>query len=177
MRRVIHTNNDSVVVVRQDLGFVRTGELAETFPERVNATIHYPLIQGLSNQAVLKKIRSALKLKNIFGYTLAEYKEDAWLEEFDYVINFNRNFILDITFTQSGAGAYPDTHQKHFAFNLKTGDIIKADDVFNLASLPVLAKANNDRLESEIKKLFATQNMMRTMILKTGSVFQDTLTT
>ncbi len=59
-------------------------------------------------------------------------------EEFSYKVNYNKNSILDITFTQDGSGAYPDTQTRHFAINLKNGNVIKASDAFITSSLPTL---------------------------------------
>ena len=85
--------------------------------------------------------------------SLAEYREDTWLEEFTFKVNYNKNYILDITFTQSGSGAYPDTHTKHFAINLKNGSVIKASDVFVDDKLGSLAALVNRKLQSELKQI------------------------
>ena len=45
-------------------------------------------------------MRSLLDFKNIFDYSLKEYREDAWLAEFAYNVNHNSDYLLDITFTQ-----------------------------------------------------------------------------
>ncbi|HVF56429.1 MAG TPA: hypothetical protein VM934_09780 [Pyrinomonadaceae bacterium] len=107
----------------------------------------------MSNPAVLKKVRSTLRLKNIFDTSLAEYRQDTWLDEFDYQVNYNKNYILDITFTQSGSAAYPDTHTRHFAINLKTGETIKAADAFNASSFTRLARMADEKLQAEIKTI------------------------
>ena len=48
-----------------------------------------------------RRVRALLDFKNIFGYSLKEYREDAWLTEFDYVVNHNGNSLLDITFIKA----------------------------------------------------------------------------
>lgn len=147
------SSEDQAVIEKRKVVLVRRGQIARDFPERKTATVSYPVIKGLSDPAVLRKVRSMLRVKNVFDYSLAEYREDAWLTEFDYKVNYNKNFILDITFTQSGVGAYPDTHVKHFAINLKTGEIIKARDVFNSTSLTELAQTVDKKLQAEIKQI------------------------
>jgi hypothetical protein len=87
--------------------------------------------------------------KNIFGTSLAEYRANAWLSEFDYKVNYNRNSILDITFRQEGMGAYPDTHHKHFIINLRNGELIKAADAFDSATLDALAEMVDKKLQIE----------------------------
>ncbi|MFN2454589.1 MAG: hypothetical protein ABR577_10255 [Pyrinomonadaceae bacterium] len=132
---------------------VRSAKLAKQFPERKSAVVNYPVIKGLGNSLALNKIRSAIRLKNIFDTSLAEYKEDAWLTSFDYTVNYNKNFILDLTFKQEGVGAYPDEQTKHFAFNLNSGEIIKAKDVFKQTSLELLAGIVNDKLQAEVRRI------------------------
>lgn len=143
---------DRVVIEKQRIILVRTGKFVRDFPERRRAVINYPVITGgLSNAAVLRKVRSLLQVKNIFDTSVAEYRADTWLSEFDYRVNYNRNFILDITFTQEGMAAYPDSQTKHFAINLKTGDVIKAKDVFKPDALTTLAEMVDRKLQQEIK--------------------------
>jgi hypothetical protein len=60
---------------------------------------------------------------------------------------------LDITFTQDGLGAYPDTQTRHFAINLKNGNVIKASDVFINRSLPTLHTTLDGRLQGELKEI------------------------
>lgn len=112
-----------------------------------------PVISGLKPLSVLNKVRAHLELKNIFDTSLAEYKQDTWLSEFDYTVNYNKNSILDITFMQSGIAAYPDTHYKHLVINLKTGDVIKARDAFKPSSLETLTAMVNEKLQAELRQL------------------------
>ncbi|HEY0407638.1 MAG TPA: hypothetical protein VGC89_18030 [Pyrinomonadaceae bacterium] len=141
---------DRVVIAKKRIVIVRQGKLVKDFPDRKRAVINYPLItSGASSAAALRKVRALLQLKNIFDTSLAEYKSDTWLDEFDYEVNYNRNSILDITFTQSGMGAYPDEHTRHFAINLKTGDVIKARDVFKPSALKTLAEMADRKLRAE----------------------------
>jgi hypothetical protein len=89
----------------------------------------------------------------VFDSSVDDYRQVAWLEEFSYRVNYNRNHILDITFTQSGTGAYPDTHTKHFVINLKDGKLIKGPDVFLNEKLESLATLVNSKLQSELKQI------------------------
>jgi hypothetical protein len=144
---------DSVVIAKKRTVIVRSGKLVRDFPTRRRAVINYPLItSGAGSPAALRKVRALLQLKNIFGTSLAEYKADTWLDEFDYKVNYNKNSILDITFTQSGMGAYPDDHSKHFAINLKTGDVIKARDAFKPSAIKTLAAMADRKLREELEE-------------------------
>ncbi|HEX7316570.1 MAG TPA: hypothetical protein VF297_21895 [Pyrinomonadaceae bacterium] len=140
----------SALVQRRQVVIVRRGALARQFPERRRAVVNYPVVSGIADRNVLTKVRALLDIKNVFETSLAEYREDAWLTEFDYKVNYNRNDILDITFRQEGVGAYPDTHYKHFAIDLKTGEVIKAADAFEPDALQRLAALANEKLRAEV---------------------------
>ncbi len=144
---------DRVIIQRRRMVLVRSPKLAKQFPDRKTAVVIYPVVSGLSNPAVLRRVRSVLTLKNIFDYTLDEYRNDAWLSEFCYVVNHNGNYLLDITFTQNGMAAYPDEHSKHFLINLKDGSLVKAAEVFEPSKLAELAAMVDSKLQSELQQI------------------------
>jgi hypothetical protein len=150
---VIPDGMSSVVIQKRRIVLVRTDKIARDFPERKRAIVSYPVIKGPMNSAVLRKVRAMLEIKNIFGSSLAEYRSDAWLSEFDYKVNYNRDYILDITFRQDGVGAYPDSSSKHFAINLKNGSLIRAKDVFNPSALDTLTRLVDKKLQAEIQQI------------------------
>ncbi len=141
---------ERAVVGRRRIVIVRTGRLARRFPERKRAVVNLPVVSGLSDPTVLRKVRAALDLKNVFQTSLAEYRQDAWLEELDFKVNYNKRHILDISFWQSGTGAYPDTHYAHFVISLRTGDVLKASDVFEGGALYALAGMAHEKLQAEV---------------------------
>jgi hypothetical protein len=145
--------SDRVVVTPRKIVLTRGGEIARQFPEKRRATVIYPLVSGLNDPAALRRVRAILSLKNVFGSSLAEYRDDNWLEEFDYQVNHNQNHILDITFTQSGSAAYPDVQSRHFAINLKTGATLTASEVFVADKMVTLAALVDTRLQAEIQEL------------------------
>lgn len=146
---------DHVTIQRRRIVLVRSRELAKQFPHRKTAVVTYPVVSGLIDPAVLRRVRSAFDFKNIFDYSLKDYREDTWLTEFSYVVNYNKNYLLDITFTQSGAAAYPDEQSKHFLINLKDGRVVKAADAFETTKLNSLAVMVDRELQHEIKRLIA----------------------
>lgn len=145
--------NDRVVIQPRRIVVVRTPQIAKQFPDRKRAIITYPVISGLSDQVVLRRIRALFDRKNIFDYSLQEYREDAWLSEFSYDVNFNANHLLDITFNQNGVAAYPDDQSKHFLVNLKTGKVVTASEAFDSTKFPELAQRVNEKLQQEIKRI------------------------
>jgi hypothetical protein len=145
--------DDHVTIQRRRIVLVRPAKLAKQFPERKTAVVTYPIVGGLKNAVVLRRVRSTFEFKNIFDYSLKEYREDTWLFEFSYEVNYNKNYLLDITFRQSGMAAYPDEHTKHFLINLKDGRVVKARDAFAAGKMNALAAMVDRHLQEEIKRL------------------------
>lgn len=146
-------SNDRAIVTPRRFVIVRRGALATNFPYKKTATVTYPVISGLQDPKVLRRVQSIVQIKNAFDMSLDEYRQDAWLAEFTFKVNYNKNHILDLTFTQDGSGAYPDTHTKHFTINLQNGSLIKASDVFVDNKRDSLAALVNRKLQSELKQI------------------------
>jgi hypothetical protein len=144
---------DRVIIQRRRTVLTRPPKIASQLPHRKTAVVVYPVLAGLSDPAVLRKVRSAISFKNIFDYSLDEYRNDSWLSEFSYVVNYNRDYMLDISFTQSGMGAYPDEQQKHFLIDLRDGHVVKATDVFESGKLGALSVLVDRELQREIQRL------------------------
>jgi hypothetical protein len=117
-----------------------------------------PIVSGLSDPVVLARVRSQLDITKAFNSTLQEYREDTWLDDLGYKVNYNADYLLDITFTQDGIGAYPDTHEHNILINLRNGAPVRAADVFEAAKLDALIDLVNRELQREIQKLHA-ENM------------------
>ncbi len=143
---------DRAVIQRRRVLLLRSLKLAREFPNKKRAVVVYPVISGL-RAPVLLRVRSVLDFKNIFDYSLNEYREDAWLDEFSYRVNHNGNYLLDITFSQSGSGAYPDDQEKHFLINLRNGSVVKASDVFVADKLGSLSLMVDRKLKVELKQI------------------------
>jgi hypothetical protein len=143
------------VVIEEKKTTLRRGTKAKgDFKE---AAISFPVVKG--EGATARKVQKAISLKAVFDQSLeelaAEFRESSWLSEISYEVNYNKNFILDIAFYLSGVGAYPDTATRRVLVNLKTGDLLRAADLFNASSLKTLAAMVDSRMQSEIKKTVA----------------------
>jgi hypothetical protein len=143
---------ERAIIQRRRTVLVRDTDVVKQFPNRRTAVVTYPVITGLSPQT-LRKVRALLSFKNIFDYSLAEYRSDQWLSEFSYRVNHNANSLLDITFTQSGIAAYPDEQSKHFLIDLRSGALVVAADVFQGDKLETLTAAVDEKLQREIAEL------------------------
>lgn len=152
-RKPAGRSDDRVIITPRKITFPRAPRLGRIpVNDDDQATITLPVITGLRNKVVLNRIRTALQLKNIFGSTLAEYRKSAWLEELDYTVNYNRHHLLDLTFTEFGFGMHAESNRKHFLFDLRNGNVLKASDVFLAAKLDQLSGLVNEKLQQELKE-------------------------
>lgn len=148
------SSTDRVNIRSQKTILIRSGKIVRDFPQKRRVVVIQPVFSGLT-PPVLSKLRTTLNLKNIFGSSLREYQQESWLEEFSYEVHFNRHGLLDISFTQSGSGAYPDSQTKHFIVDLKTGRIVNAVDIIRPDQMEQLAKLIDLKLQAEIKQVLA----------------------
>lgn len=144
--------DDRVTIRRRTITLIRSREIAKKFPLGRKAVISYPVISGLRNQEVLRKVRAIIEFKNVFERTVDEYREDSWLQEINYRVGYNQNYILDLTFRQTGTGAYTSTDHQHFTIDLRRGTVVKASDVFVVDKLQQLAAVVDQKLQHELKE-------------------------
>jgi hypothetical protein len=166
---------DHVIVQPKRVVITRTGKAVRDFPERRKAIVRYPIVRGLTDATVLRRLQNTLALKNVSGSTLAEYRREPGLLSFDYKVNYNKNYLLDITFTDETEGAYPETHTKHFLISLKNGKVIKAAEAFNPESLAALARMADKKLKDEIKELLQANEEDKSSDADQKSMVKDQL--
>ncbi|PSB25977.1 hypothetical protein [Stenomitos frigidus] len=151
-------SNDRVRLETKTVTLIR-GKKGQEYPNYKEATIKYPQVTGLADQALLQNIQSAVSLKSVFGQSLeelrTEFLESWWLSEIDYAVNYNQNSLLDVTFTISGVGAYPSTYEKHRLVSLKTGKVLRATDVFKMQAFGTIAVMVNKAMQAEMKEAIA----------------------
>jgi hypothetical protein len=115
--------------------------------------VHYPVVTGLKNTVVLKRVQTAIGLKNIVGQSLKELQEDErpWLTNFGYTVNYNQDNILDLTYTISGIGAYPTNDLRRLSIDLRTGRILQVKDLFRLDTSGALTETIEAMMQQEIQ--------------------------
>ena len=120
-----------------------SGKKSAGFPEYRETIVRYPIVIGLQNSTVLKKVQTALSVKVILGQSLTELQQDTspWLTDLSYTINYNQNSILNLTYTISGMGAYPSTSQKRVSIDLISGNVLQAKNLFKPDSNVALAQS------------------------------------
>lgn len=143
----------TVKVTPQKTVYTRTPK--EGFEHKKTFTITAPKISGLS-AALNKKAETALSFERVFDLKVEEERTEIfWLEEADYKIEYNKNGVLSAALYVSGSGAYPSEYTKHVVVDLKTGNAVKATDVF--VKLPQLARFADTFLQARIKKEIAAR--------------------
>ncbi len=141
---------DRVIVQSRRVVVIRHGKEVRDFPERKKVIVRYPIVRGLSNSAVLRRVQNTLTMKNVFDHTLEEFRRETGLLSFDYEVNYNKNHLLDITFTEEAVGAYLEMGRKHLLINLKIGRVVRAADAFNPDSLNALVGLVDNKLKAEV---------------------------
>ena len=111
-----------------------------------------PHISGLRNKRIEGVINESLTLDQLFEISIKEESERSWLQGVSYQVCYNRHSLLDIKISLSGYGAYPDIMTQERVFDLRTGTMIKAQDLFFKNKLLSLATLVNSALKHECKK-------------------------
>jgi hypothetical protein len=138
---------DTVVILRhQEEG--SAGGSART------AEVHFPVVSGLTNAAVMVKVQKAVSLQTVLGQSVEQFQEDfqrrPTLESIEFQVNHNRNSILCLTFTHCGTVAHLLCYNRYVTVDLKTGDPIKAETAFvNPTGLAMLI---DGALQAEIRQ-------------------------
>lgn len=113
-------------------------------------TITYPKVSGVS-AALIKKIEANLSYEKAFDFTLKEeISEQYALDSASYEVLYNKSGILNILLIGEVSGAYPTTLQKSVVIDSKTGERVKAADIFT--KLTELAAKVKKSQEAEVKK-------------------------
>jgi hypothetical protein len=120
--------------------------------ETIAAKIQYPVVQGDE----MAKIQDAISLQQAYGQSLAEiraeYQEYYWLREISYETNYNRNGVLQLTYTIAGVGAYPSQSEKYIPVDLYSGKIITPDTLFSQENQTKIAAIVDDMMQKAIQQ-------------------------
>lgn len=135
-------------------------------------------IQGFSNCA--RKINNSLRSEilyadsnirdnQIFDKVWGTAKQSPTLSDLSYEVLGNNSSILSIKISAEGCGAYCESWDRYFVFNLKTGNQLHLDSMINAQGLLKLSKDFNSfkqvKLNDKIKEIRDT--------LKTDVVVKD----
>ncbi len=152
--------SDRVLITPQTARLMR-GKQSDPYVGPVRfAKIQYPQVRGISNATLLAKVQAAVSLKTIVGRSLEELRADLqevyWLTDINYTVNYNQNFLLDLTYEIAGTGAYPSQFEKHVTVDLKTGQPLRAHHLFKREALGAIAALVDKPMQVEIARAIAT---------------------
>lgn len=129
----------SVKITSKKITYTRPKAMSE---DKKTFVVNYPKVSGVS-KALATKIENTISYKNILNLNIVEEKSEVqWLEQADFEVGYNQNWILSINLFIEGWGAYPSSASKNVVVNLKTGARVRPADVFT----------NLTRLAAEVKK-------------------------
>jgi len=142
----------SVIISPKKTVYTRKGK--DVPKEKKTFSVTYPIVSGKIAPAVKKKLENTISYWRVFETTLAENTgENDWLSDLYYNVNYNRNGILDISLTQEGVGAYPDSQTVNLIVDMKTGKQIKFNDVFKTDQRAKMAQMVDKKLSDEKNKI------------------------
>jgi hypothetical protein len=116
-------------------------------------TVVYPKISGVSRR-LKQKIERNLRYEKTFNYFFTNGLDEEYqlLDKAYYRVLYNKNGILNLRFSIDVSAAYESHYDKTVAVDLRTGEIIKPEDVFLRSKLEQLAKRLDKSLQAEISK-------------------------
>jgi hypothetical protein len=139
----------SIKIVPIKVVYVRKN--AEEFENQRKVAVIYPKISNF-NKDISAKISEQISYWKNFEVTLDQIKTEFGITELSYKINYNKNFILDITLTQESQQAYPWTEKRFIVLDLRTGKRIKTDEMFKAKSFGTINKLIQATMKRELKK-------------------------
>jgi hypothetical protein len=145
----VNTFTQSITIVAKKTAYTRKS--VEGFENWRDVSVIYPKISNFDKN-VAAKISEQISYWKNFEITLAEIKGESGITELSYKINYNKNFILDITLTQESQQAYPWTEKRFIVLDLQTGKRIKIDELFETKSLRTIAKMIRSAMKRELEK-------------------------
>lgn len=75
-----------------------------------------------------------------------------WLDSLAYRVNYNAHGILDITYVQSGTGAYSWSSLENRTYDTKSGRVLRGSDVFREERRQMLEEALANRVRDAIER-------------------------
>ncbi|HEX8251061.1 MAG TPA: hypothetical protein VF599_23000 [Pyrinomonadaceae bacterium] len=117
-------------------------------------TIVYPKISGVADRRLKQKIERNLRYEKTFDFYFTSGLDEEYhlLDKGYYRVVYNKNGILNLRFSIDVSTAYKSHYDKTIAVNLKTGELIKPDEVFIRAKQEQLAARINKSLQAEIAR-------------------------
>jgi len=119
--------SQSVVITKRTVTYTRSKPQAD---HKRTFKVNYPVIKAVT-PAVARKIKGHLDYFKLWDMTLQEeLNEFQWLEQADFDVKFNDRGILCVMMFVEGSAAYPSGDTKFVVISTKTGNRLRAADLF-----------------------------------------------
>lgn len=153
-----------VKITPKETEYTRTGENVPDHKKKF--TVKYPVISGVKNPMLRKRIENSISYWSNFETKLDENLSDTWLYSLDYAVNYNKNSILDIRLVMEGSGAYPSMTDRNLVIDLRTGKRVYLADAFrNIGKLLVkIEKKQNAEIKASAIEDEITEEELRVEI-------------
>lgn len=135
--------------------------------DKLSKVYYFPEVD-MSNKFVADKVNSILRKEFLFVDTNCK-KEDIFNSVWDtkeqvaslynttFKILNNDNYILSIALSAEGCGAYCEDFTSYYNFDLKTGNKLKLDSIFNSGGLNLIADSlyflKQQKVKEKIKEI------------------------
>jgi len=146
----------SIVVTPKKVVYRRAGDVPDY---KRTFKVRYPVFNGHISKSATQNLKSNTDYWRLFEMSLEENLkgDEDWISRLDYQVKYNKNGFLAIWLTMEGSGAYPDSSTKYLVLDLRTGNEIKLEDLFERSKLAGLRdlirrkmKAAENRLNKEM---------------------------
>jgi hypothetical protein len=146
------SNTDSLAPVPNDSCLVTPQQVLK------DSNITIPIV-SLDNKTVSDLINAELDLEKISGYSMKELEEQKkeqkeggmqGLVSVSYEVEKNHDYVLSIRCYMEACGAYCSNWNTERSFDLKTGRLIKIEDLIQPSSIDALIKICNQKLNAQV---------------------------
>lgn len=101
-------------------------------------------------QSDMLGVDSGVKEDNIFNKVWRTIEQTPTFSDIEYEVIYNNNFILSLSISGQGCGAYCEETTNYFVFNLKTGRNLSLDSLFSKEGLIRIVDCINELRHKEI---------------------------
>lgn len=113
----------------------------------------WPELKGVDNIEVNKNLSYENIIWEKLDYTLSNFKEcECWIVNISYIINYDKDDLLDISFMIETSWAYLDFYNKYITIDLDKWKLVKLDDLLDSSKYDDLIKILNIKLEENIQE-------------------------
>jgi hypothetical protein len=151
---------DNTQIVKTDTIAPVPNDSCVVTPQQVlkDSNLTIPVV-SLANKNISDVMNAELDIEKISGYSLQELEEQKKEQEdgipgglvsVSYEVEKNHDYVLSLRCYMEACGAYCSNWNIEKCFDLKTGKLIKIDDIIQPSSMNALIKICNQKLNAQV---------------------------